>query len=206
MSPIRRVLLLTAVLGGMLVTSGEAQRRRGLVDVTPAHQRRGFWLEGGLGWGREAYRFDDQHAWSESLSKPTLSISLGGTPSPTLRLGAQITGWWNRYQDDDGFNITETLTSVLAVGRVYPMRSLGLYLKAGAGVGVSGADVEGGVGTTETGFAYTLGAGYEIKLSRTLYLTPAVDWTRFSFEKRGEPTLRERLLNLSLSLTWQPRR
>jgi opacity protein-like surface antigen len=206
MSRAFRVALVAAVLGGMLASSAEAQRRRGLVDVTPAHERRGFWMEGGLGWGREAYKFDDEPGWSESLSKPTFTLALGGTPHGGLRLGGQVTGWWNRYQDEDGFHVTETLTSVLAVGRFYPSRRSGLHLKAGAGLGVSGADVSGGVGTTETGFAYTLGGGYEIQLSPHLFLTPAVDWTRFSFEQRGEPTLRERLLNLSLSVTWQPGR
>ena len=60
--------------------------------------------------------------------------------------------------------------------------------------------------TTETGFATVLGAGYEIKLSNKLFLTPAFDWFQSSYQKRDDETLHERLFNFSLSLTWQPGR
>lgn len=207
MSRALRVALLMTVLGAALVSTADAQRRRGLVDVSPSGERRGFWLEGGLGWGSESFKFDDESSWSESLGKPTFSLSLGGTPNPNLRIGAEMSGWWNSYQDfESGFTVTETLASLMAVGRVYPMRHAGLFLQGGAGLGVSGASVEFGTSTTETGFAYGVGAGWEVKLSPHLFLTPAAQYKRFAFEQRNEPTLRERLVNVSLSLTWQPSR
>ena len=103
-------------------------------------------------------------------------------------------------------NITETLTEILAVARVYPARNLGLYFKGGAGIGVSTTSVEFGDSNSESGFATSLGAGYEIKVSDKLFITPALDYYLNRFEKRGEDTLYERLWNLSVGVTWQPGR
>ncbi len=199
------VVMLAVGLVAVLASDAEAQRRRGLVDVSPADGRRGFWLDGGLGWGEESFKFGNE-PWSEGLAKPTFNLRLGGTPNPNLRLGGEVTVWANRYQDLDGENLTETLSSVLAVARVFPSRTTGFYLKGGAGLGVSAVDVDFGQGTSETGLATTLGAGWEIKLSRALSLTPEVAWYRHSYTKRDDDTLHERLANVSLAITWQPGR
>ena len=102
--------------------------------------------------------------------------------------------------------MTETLSNVMAVARVYPIRSAGLFLKAGMGLGVSNVAVQYGDGVTETGFATSLGAGYEIQLSKKLFFTPKVEWFQQSYQARGDDTLYERLANLSLSVTFQPGR
>lgn len=186
----------------LFATDALAQRR-GLVDVTPDSHRRGFWLDGGVGWGWESYKFGNE-SWIESLGKPTFTFSMGGTPNPRLRLGGEATVWVNRYQDDEtAENVTETLGSLMAIGRFFPAGNLGLYLKGGAGVGVSAVDLEFGSGTSESGFAYVLGAGWEIALSKRVYLSPGIDWYRYSFEKRGDDTLFERMVNLHLRVTAQ---
>lgn len=213
----RSIRLATLSLALMaLVNEAAVAQRRGIVDVSPSHFRRGFWLEGALGWGEESYKCTLEICgagvplgYTESLGKPTLSARLGGTVSPHLRLGGEITAWWNQYSDFDDqgeFDVTETLTEILAVARVYPARSLGLYFKGGAGIGVSTTSVEFGDSNSESGFATSLGAGYEIKVSDKLFITPAFDYYLNRFEKRGEDTLYERLWNLSVGLTWQPGR
>jgi hypothetical protein len=184
-------------------------QRAGLVDVSPGHYRNGLWLEAALGWGEERYKFGNE-PYGDGLSKPTFGLRIGGTVSPHFRLGAEWTIWVNGYQDIDGegipFDVNETLNSFMAVGRLYPARSLGLYLKGGAGLGVTSASVDYGNSTSESGFATTLGVGWEIKLGRGIFFTPAVDWYQHSFEKRDDDTLYERLLNLSIAVTWQPGR
>lgn len=203
----RPVRLLLLSLSGLSLLGGtaEAQARRGLVDVTPPEGRRGFWLEGGLGWGREAYKYADD-PFSASLGKPTINIQLGGTVSQTLRLGAELGGWVNTYTDEDGYEVTESLSHLLAVARVYPARSTGLFLKGGVGLGVTSASVEYGNTSSESGLGYSLGVGYELPISGKLYLTPQFGYYRSSYEKRDDDTLHERLLNFSLSITWQPAR
>ncbi len=185
-----------------------AAQRKGLVDVSPDHFRRGVWLEAGLGWGQESYKFADD-PYTEQLGKPTFNFAVGGTPASWIRLGGEATAWVNSYQEsgDEGtYNVTETLSNVMVVARAYPIRSAGLFFKAGMGLGVSNVAVQYGDGVTETGFATTLGAGYEIQLSKRVFFTPKVEWFQQSYQARGDDTLYERLANLSISVTFQPGR
>jgi hypothetical protein len=156
---IRLVLLPLAAL--VLVNESALGQRRGIVDVSPPHDRRGFWLEGGMGWGFESYKFGSDD-YTASLDKPTVGLRLGGTVNPNFRLGGEVTAWWYSYQDVDGYDVTEYLTEVMAIARFYPAKSAGLFFKGGAGIGITGVDGEFVDGTSETGFATVLGAGYEI--------------------------------------------
>jgi hypothetical protein len=203
MRSIRLAFLSLAALA--LVNESAHAQRRGIVDVSPSHFRRGFWLEGGLGWGYESYKFGSDD-FTESLDKPTVALRLGGTVNPNLRLGAEVAAWWYEYNDVDGFDVTESLTEVMAVARFYPARNAGLFLKGGVGLGVTAVDGEFVDGTSETGFATVLGAGYEIRVSRSLFITPSVDWYMNRFSQRDDDTLYERLVNIGLSVTWQPGR
>jgi opacity protein-like surface antigen len=196
---------IVALVGTLALSSNLTAQRRGLVDVTPPNDRRGFWIEGGIGWGGEAYKFANE-PWAPTLGKPTFNLQLGGTVNSSLRLGVEWASWWNNYQNQDGYNVTEGLNHVNAVARIYPVSSLGLYGKAGVGLGISSASVEYGTGTSETGFGYSVGAGYEIKVSQTIFITPAANWFWSSYQQREEATLHERLYNFSLSVTFQPGR
>ena len=200
------VLALSAI--AVIPDSANAQRK-GLVDVSPPHFRHGFWLEGSLGWGEEQYKFAND-PYTQSLGKPTFGLRLGGTVSPHLRLGGEWNIWSNNYSDvgQDGYpvDVNETLNAILAIARVYPARNLGLFLKGGVGLGITHAGVAYGNATTETGLAYSAGAGWEIKVGRQLFLTPAVDWYQSSYEKRDDATLYEKLFNVSIAVTWQPGR
>lgn len=204
MSRFLRSTLLLAVLGGLALETAEAQGgRRGLVEVKPRGLRHGFWLSGGMGYGQESYRFGNE-AYSEGLGKPVFSLRLGGTPDEHLRLGGELSSWVNPYTDEEGFDITETLGAVSLVGQFYPIRTAGLFLKGGVGIGATSASVAGGNTTTETGFMVQYGAGYDIRLGRKLALTPTVELARHRFTQRNEPTLHERLLTFGISLTYQP--
>jgi hypothetical protein len=111
-------------------------QRKGLVDVSPPHYRHGFWIEGGLGWGEEQYKFGND-PYNEGLGKPTFGLRLGGTVNSHVRLGAEWNIWVNGYQDvgGDGYpvDVNETLNAVMAIARIYPSTKLGLFLKGGAG-------------------------------------------------------------------------
>ncbi|HUG26770.1 MAG TPA: hypothetical protein VMK53_00620 [Gemmatimonadales bacterium] len=199
----QRILTL-AVLGLILSIQSLAAQggRRGLVELPREGTRHGFWIAGGLGYGQEQYRFEGGE-FSDGLGKPTFALRLGGTPDQRVRLGGEVTVWANPYTDDEGFNITETLSSLTMIGQFYPMRTAGLFLKGGAGLGISAASVEGGNGTTETGFVLNFGAGYDIPLGRTLAITPTVEMFRHRFTQRDQPTLHERLFHIGIALTFQ---
>ncbi len=196
-------------LAGLTVALGtaEAQRRRGIVDVTPDGSRHGFWLSGGVGYGEESNRFDGESDYTDGLAKPVVSLRLGGTPDPHLRLGGEVAVWWNTFFDDAiQDNITESLASFMLIGQFYPVLRSGLFIKGGAGIGRSAAEPEFGQGVSETGFAVVVGAGYDIPLSRNVSLTPTVDFYKHRFTKANEPTLHERLVQFGVAITVQPGR
>jgi len=203
-TPIRGLLVLVGALA--LIPAGEAaaQRRRGLVDVSPDHARRGFWLSVGLAAGGDSWRFSDEPNYTDALWKPTFALALGGTVNPHFRLGGELKVWADEYFDEfEQVEVTESLVGALLVGQFYPSRRMGLFVKGGVGVSRSGADVEFGSGSGETGFSTLLGAGYEARLGRSIFITPYVDLMQHRSSERNQPTLRERLVSFGVNMTFQ---
>jgi hypothetical protein len=118
--------------------------------------------------------------------------------SPYLRLGGEALAWIN----DQGGS-TETLTSLLFIGQLYPVTTSGLYLKGGLGLGRNEVDFDDGFGVGDTGFAGLLGAGWEIRVGRTVYLNPAVDLVGHTYSGRGGDRYHERLINFGLGVLFQ---
>ena len=171
---------------------------RGLVEVQEGG-RHGFWGALGLGAGGEAFDLRDGAGYSGNLYRPTVSLRLGGTPAPWIRLGGEIQSWI----DDQGRQ-TESLTSVLFISQLYPAPATGFYLKGGVGFGRSAVDFDDGfVGLDETGFAGLLGAGWEVRVGRRLYLNPAVDLIEQRYTGRGGERFRERIVNFGLGVLFQ---
>jgi hypothetical protein len=191
---------LTAAAAAMLLLGGAAGAQEappGLVEVRSS-ERHGFWGAFGLGAGGEAFDLRDGAGYSGDLYKPTVSLRLGGTPSRYVRLGGEVLGWIN----DQGRR-TESLTSVLFITQFYPAPATGLYLKGGLGLGRNEVSFDPGFGIGDTGFAGILGAGWEIRVGRRLYLNPAVDLVEHRYTGRDGAGYRERLLNFGLGVLFQ---
>jgi hypothetical protein len=197
MRTIRRGVLAAAAI---LLLSGAAAAQdapRGLVEVTDGG-RHGFWGALGVGAGGEAFDLRDGAGYSDELYRPTISLRLGGTPNRYVRLGGEIQGWI----DDQGSR-TESLTSVLFITQFYPASATGLYLKGGLGLGRSEVDFDDGFGIGDTGFAGLLGAGWEVRVGRRLYLNPAVDLIQHRYTGRGGDRYRERIVNFGIGVLFQ---
>ena len=192
------------------ISDALAQRRRGLVDVSPASERHGFWLSAGAGAGWENYRFDNPGNWHEDQRAPSLWFALGGTVNPNLRLGGEANVWVHEHFDEpSGFNVTETLAAALLTGQVYPARNLGLFVKGGLGISRSGSDIAGPGGSVgETGFAFLGGVGYEIRIGRNIFLSPVANLMYHSSGDRDAPegNLHERVFTVGVGITFQPGR
>jgi hypothetical protein len=183
------------LLGGVAAAQNAP---RGLVDARDDRGRHGFWGAVGLGAGGEAFDLRDGAGYSGDLYRPTISVRLGGTPSRYLRLGGEIQGWI----DDQG-DRTESLTSLLFIGQFYPAPLTGLYLKGGLGLGRSELDFDDGFGLGETGFAGLVGAGWEVRVGRRLYLNPAIDLIQHRYTGRGGDRYRERIVNFGIGILFQ---
>ena len=182
------------LLGG---ATAAQQPPRGLVEVKES-ERHGFWGALGVGAGGEAFDLLDGAGYSGELYRPTVSLRLGGTPNRYLRLGGEILGWF----DDQG-NRTESISSILFIGQLYPLPATGLYLKGGLGLGRNEVDFDNGFGVGDTGFAGLLGAGWEVRVGRRLYLNPAVDLVQQRYTGRGGDRYRERILNFGMGVLFQ---
>ena len=198
------LLTLAGAIAGPLAAQarrGGAGRDRGLVELTPQGLRSGFFISGGIGAGREQFRFSDENVgYSDALEKPTGMLRLGGTPNANVRLGGELFGWWSRTSDPAG---TESFGAMLLSAQFYPMTNGGLYVKAGGGLGSSGFDPDYGSSNIETGFAWSVGAGWDIPLSRQVSIAPTIDFYRGTFTRRDEGTLYDRVLNIGAQVTFQ---
>jgi hypothetical protein len=193
----RAVPLVTAlvVLAGTVAVGQDAPR--GLAEVQEG-RRGGFWGAIGVGAGGESFDVRDGLGYSDLLYRPTVSLRLGGTVNQQIRLGGEVLSWINESGD-----ATESLTSFLFIGQLYPLGSSGLYLKGGAGLGRNAVDFQDGFGVGDTGFAGLLGAGWELRVGRRWYLNPVVDLVEHHYTGRGGDNYRERLVNFGLGVLFQ---
>ena len=60
-----------------------------------------------------------------------------------------------------------------------------------------------GYGVGDTGFAGLVGAGWEIRVGRRLYINPAVDLVQHRYTGRGGDRYRERILNFGMGVLFQ---
>lgn len=193
-------LALALVSFGGVQTLAAQQPRRGIVEVGQDRTRQGFWLSAGLGAGKEQVDLaNDGFGYSEPLWKPTFSLRLGGTPSQSLRLGAELFAWFNERGE-----ALETLSSLQLVGQFYPIRTSGLHLRGGAGLARSAVEYDFFGDVANTGFAASFGAGIELELSRNIALVPAADMHYQWYD--GSDGYTERILNLGVSIQFQASR
>ena len=198
MLAIWRGFTLAAMIALLGVSDGRAQATpRGLVEV-PRGGRAGLWGGVGAGAGGESFDLLDGVGYSGELYKPTVSLRLGGTVNQHLRLGGEILAWI----DDQGEQ-TASLSSFLFIAQAYPASAAGLYLKGGLGVGRNAVDFRNGFNVGDTGFAGLIGAGWELRLGRRLYLNPALDLVEHRYTGRGGDRYHERLLNFGLGILFQ---
>ena len=193
-------LILTPV-SQLAPTAAHAQQLPpGLVEIKD-EGRRGFWLGLGLGAGGESNDFIQGAGYSDEFYQPTISFRAGGTVGPHLRLGGEVLTWVNEEGD-----AVESLSSALFVAQFYPIKTAGLYLKGGLGFGRNAVDFDYGFDVGDTGFAGLVGAGYELRLGRHVYLNPAIDLVGHSYDGRAGGSYRERLVNFGLGILVQTSR
>jgi hypothetical protein len=194
-------LILTLVGLPLHSTAAQAQEPPpGLVEVKDGN-RGGFWFGLGLGAGGESNDVGRAGGYSDPFYQPTISLRAGGTVGSRLRLGGEVLSWINEEGD-----AVESLSSLLFVGQFYPVRTAGLYLKGGVGIGRNAVEFDHGFDVGDTGLAGLVGVGYEIRLGRHLYLNPTIDLLGHTYDGRAGADYRERLVNFGLGVLVQTRR
>jgi hypothetical protein len=194
-----RTVMLVLLAVTVSASSLQAQHRRpGLRHAGP-DGRSGFWAVLTGGAGVEQVNFEnDGLGFSDPLTRPVVGVRLGGTLSPHWRLGGEFNAWVN-----ENGPLTETVGGMLFVAQFYPSRTAGLFLKGGVGVGRSGIEDDFGSTSSDYGAAGSLGLGWDVRLSRHLFLVPSVDFANYQLDGGGGGHYRERITTFGLGLAYQ---
>ena len=131
-------------------------------DGDNKHERKGFWLNVGLGTG--SLGCDDCDGRESALSG---GFGIGGTLSQKVTIGLMTNGW---TKEEFGASLTVG-TAVVGV-RFYPSATGGFFLQGGLGLGSTDLGVSGLGSASETGSGAMLGVGYDIRIGRNVSLTP----------------------------------
>lgn len=127
--------------------------------------RRGFWFNGGLGYG--TLGCDNCGTRTGGVSG---GLSLGGTLSPKFLLGVGTTGW---TKSENGATLTVGTLDLRM--RFYPSATGGFFLTAGIGAGSAKVSVNGLGSGSETGGGAIVGVGYDARIGPMVSLTPYVN-------------------------------
>lgn len=165
-----RFLLLAGLTASLSLLSSATASAQGT-----APERKGFWFNGGLGFG--SLGCDDCDTRETGLSG---QLSLGGTISPRLLIGASSNGW---TKSEDG--VTLTMGSLTAAVRFYPSATGRFFLTGGLGVATLDLGISGLGSASDTGVAALLGLGYDIRIGSNVSLTPFWNGIGGSFDGAG---------------------
>ncbi len=186
------------VLGLLAATvSPLAAQRRGLVRV-PTGDRAGFWGSIGGAVGIESLNLQDGNGYSDGLAKPVLQGKLGGTVNQNLRLGIEAFSWFNSNN-----GLSERVGTFAGIAQVYPARAAGFFIKGSAGLAYSTVQLDAFASTTDLGFSYGGGVGYEVRVGRNLYLVPTADLYQHNNASGPQQSFKERFINLGLNVQFQ---
>jgi outer membrane protein with beta-barrel domain len=154
----------TRVLGLVIVLTTSASAARAQYP----QRREGFWIGFGLGYG-SANVTCDSCGTGPRTGGVTAFLKLGGTPSPNLLIGGAINGW-----SHSSGGATETMGNVTASLYYYPVARGGFFLTGG--LGFSDYRVDTSPTVDGTGWGFTAGAGYDIRVGRNVSLTPVANF------------------------------
>jgi hypothetical protein len=150
-----------------------------LPSTAGAQDRQGLWVGAGGGWGSANVTTDELGAFGRE-NGGAFSVRLGGTLNPRLLLGGEFDIWSRTVEIEEGANVTANIYNLSGTATFYPRPSSGFFVKGGAGLSfvdvTIDADGESVTFDLGKGPGFVAGAGYDIRLSRRVSLTPAVDY------------------------------
>ena len=171
----------------------------GLREVGDRHAsgRSGLWLSAGVGGGAEAFDAKDGLGWSQDRGGAIGYIKVGGTVSPSLRIGAEFQNWESRYQSQ-GYD--RSLSSLMLIAQWYPAAQGDFWLRGGFGLARASVDYLPGsnssVGFRSDGVAAAIGLGYDFRLARNVALVPTIDLTAHRYDN-----VDDRVVSFGLGIT-----
>lgn len=164
------------MLRSILVSCAVLAAAPSAADAQRPNHRRGLWV--GLGAGAGSAKA----TCSVCLDRETgvaAQARVGGTISRSVLAGAEGSGWLK-----SGAQVDRAFLMLAAVGTFYPSREHGLHLKAGLGQ-YWYVEEDRQTELSSQGLAVQLGAGYDIRVTPGVSLSPFATLIRSGF---GNPT------------------
>ena len=158
-----RSVALVLLCAPPLLAQGDGPRRAGLTATI------------GLGIGSAGVTCEECE--SERESAPTVMLRVGGAYAPDLIFGAELNAWSkSEVVDETGDEARVRIATINAVVQWYPQVDGGFFVHAGVGVGTIRSellnDVTGTVSARTKALGYQLGAGWDVRLTPLISLTP----------------------------------
>ncbi len=138
---------------------------------------RAWWLGVEAGEGQLKLE-SDQNTGSRG---PTFAFGFAGGHrlGNQARVGVEVNGWLLEASNFNDPTVGENVSNVMGIFDVFPVRRIPLFLRGGAGLAMYSNNHP--TGTGGTGFAWNVGAGYEIPLKGNVGLAPMVDYAAGGF-------------------------
>jgi hypothetical protein len=175
------------------------------LSAQSAQMREGFWIGFGFGGGSAGLSCN---LGCEGMSRETGFsgyLKIGGTLTPKLLLGGESTGWTK----SDSAGTTFQLGTLVAAAYLYPAPATGFFIKGGPGFAVYRESNDTAGKASGMGFGFLLGAGYDIRVSRNISITPVVNflWGSIGDLKSGDAStqglgLKENVFDFQVGITF----
>ena len=166
-----------------------------------AHAQRarqgGLWAGLGLGGGLStSSEFSGSERWGGAFYG-----RIGGVLGQRVRLGAEFTVWAPTKVNGD----SPARGNLSLVALLYPSATGPLFLKAGAGLAIAALLAQAPLGGTTTrganGLGLNAGAGADVRLGASVFLTPNLDVLYQYFPAGQDPSLAPSVANFVLLAT-----
>jgi hypothetical protein len=108
---------------------------------------------------------------------PSLALGFvgGHNLGNRVRVGLELNGWLLQSYNNSNPAVGESVSNVLGLVDVFPVRRTPLFLRAGPGLALYQNSRPGGFNSS--GWSWTAGVGYEIPLAQNFGLAPIVDYS-----------------------------
>jgi hypothetical protein len=166
----RRTLTIVGfiVLSACVAKSAHAQKDQNL---------RPWWVAGEFGEGQVNVTSDQAHR--DRKATFALGFFAGHRLGERARIGGGVNGWLLQAFSLYDPAVGESVSNVFGMVDVFPTRKAPLFFRGGVGVAMYTNDRPNGNGGT--GWSWTGGLGYEIRLTEKLGLAPIVDYAAGHF-------------------------
>jgi len=163
-------------------------------------RRDGFWIGFGLGYGSADVYCDNCNPGPRT-GGVTAFLKLGGSPSRNVLIGGTVHGW---SRETGG--VTEAMGNVTGSVFYYPAATSGFFLSGG--LGFSGYTLDTSPSVDASGWGFTGGVGYDIRVGRNVSLTPVVNYVYGGLEDFDVPGIglargwKQNVIDLGLGVTF----